>query len=418
MPARELVVSGVGVTSSVGQGREEFSKALLEGRHAFRIMERPGRQWPLTGGIDQSHEHASAFLGAEIDGLKIPEGISRSLLRTASFSAQVALATLHEAWHDADLSVADPTRIGLLVGGSNLQQREIMLAQGSGDTRRFQFLRPTYGMTFLDSDICGICSESLGISGFAYSLGGASASGQVAVIQAAEAVRSGQVDVCIALGALMDLSCWELQGLRGLGAMGSDRFAEDAAAACRPFDRAHDGFIYGENCAALVIEAADTAERRAASPYARLAGWGIHADGNRNPNPSLDGEINVTKRALAEAGWAGDQIDYVNPHGTGSPLGDETELKALRHCGLEEAYLNTTKSICGHGVSAAGAVELVATVLQMRAGRLHPSRNLDDPIDTAFQIVGGEAIDHSIHKALKLSFGFGGINTALCLEKA
>jgi malonyl-ACP decarboxylase len=405
----EVVVSGVGVTSAVGQGQAQFAAALFAGQHRFDAMRRPGRQLPAPGG-------ASAFLGAEISELAMPEKIARSLLRTASLSGQVALATVHEAWTDAGLAALAPERIGLVVGGSNFQQREHVLLHGAYRGRE-QFLRPTYALTFMDSDLCGLCTQAFGIRGFAHTVGGASASGQVAVIEAIHAVESGRVDACIAVGALMDLSYWECQGFRSAGAMGSTRYADQPGLACRPFDRACDGFIFGESCGAVVIERWGSAQVRQRTPYARLAGWAVRLDANRNPNPSVQGEADAIRDALACAGLQPDEIDYVNPHGTGSPIGDATELEALRHCGLVHAHLNATKSVIGHGLSAAGVVELIAVLLQMTQGRLHPTRNLDDPIDASFRWVGPSGLEHRIDNALHLSMGFGGVNTALCLQR-
>ncbi len=410
----EIVVSGLGVTSAVGQGKADFTAALMEGHHRFDVMRRPGRQWlPADAAAGTP---ATAFLGAEIGTLQLPEALPAQLLRTASWPSRVAAATLHEAWHDAHLEQVDPLRIGLVVGGSNFQQRELVNTQVA-QASRFAFLRPSYGMSFMDSDLCGICTELFGIRAFAYTLGAASASGQAAVIQAIEAVRSGQADVCIALGALMDLSSWECQGFRSMGAMGSDRYAADPAAACRPFDLQRDGFIFGECCAALVVERADGLRRRVARPYARVAGWAMQMDGNRNPNPSLEGEMAVIQRCLAQAGLQPRQVDYVNPHGSGSLVGDETELQAIERSGLAGARLNTTKSITGHGLTAAGAVELAATLLQMQQGRLHPSRNLHQPIGLADNFVRERAEVHAVRNALKLSMGFGGVNTAVCLQQ-
>jgi malonyl-ACP decarboxylase len=396
-----LIISGLGVTSAVGQGKDAFAAALMEGRHAFSVMVRPGRQ------------RQTSFLGAEIASLQLPASIPSRAVRTASFSAQAALATLSEAWHDARLDAIDPARIGLFVGGTNLQQRELVQThEAYGE--RLDFLRPSYGMAFLDTDVCGLCSEVFGIRGFAYTVGGASASGHVAVLQALQAVQSGAVDVCIAVGALMDLSYFECQGLRALGAMGSDRFAGDPACACRPFDEARDGFIFGECCGAVVVERAGA---RDVDPYAVVSGWATVMDTNRNPDPSLDGEIAVIEKALAGAGWRAADVDYVNPHGSGSVIGDETELRALAACGLGHARINATKSIVGHGLSAAGTVEIAATLLQMKAARLHPTRNLDRPIaDAAW--VRETAEPHAMQHALNLSLGFGGINTAICLSKS
>jgi malonyl-ACP decarboxylase len=229
-------------------------------------------------------------------------------------------------------------------------------------------------------------------------------------------VQVGQIDVCIVLGALLDLSYMECQALRSMGAMGSDHYANEPGSACRPFDKQHDGFIYGENCGAIVIERADAARQRQIEPYAEILGAGLVMDRNRNPDPSFEGEVQVIQKALQQANLSPQEIDYINPHGTGSILGDETEIRALLHCQLSHAYINTTKSITGHGLSAAGTVEVIATILQMQEGRLHPSRNLENPIESSCNWVRSEVVDHVTRHALTLSMGFGGVNTALCLK--
>src|SRR5262249_35323148 len=161
------------------------------------------------------------------------------------------------AWNEARLADVDPRRIGLIVGGSNVQQRELtQLYEAHRESSAF--LRPTYALSFMDSDLCGFCTAHFGIRGLAHTVGGASASGQLAIIEAAKAVLTNQVDVCIAVGALMDLSHWECRGLRAIGAMGSDRYADAPALACRPFDRDRDGFIFGESCGAVVIESSES----------------------------------------------------------------------------------------------------------------------------------------------------------------
>jgi malonyl-ACP decarboxylase len=406
----------MGVSSAIGQGKREFTSALLAGRHRFDVMRRPGRQRPTS--LDEKQEpqqRLSQFLGAEMAALAIPGTIPKALLRTASLSGQAALVTLYEAWHDAKLLQLPPDRIGLVIGGSNLQQREIVQTYNAYRGRE-PFLRPTYAISFMDSDLCGLCTEVFGIRGFAYTVGSASASGQVAVVEAAHAVASGRVDACIAMGALMDLSYWECQGLRSLGAMGSERYANNPALACRPFDRDRDGFIFGESCAVVVVEKDDAAQRLDQAPYARLMGWAVEMDANRNPDPCVEGEIAAINTALNRAGLLAQEIDYINPHGTGSTIGDTTELESLYRCGLDHAYINATKSILGHGLSAAGTVEMVAVLLQMQAGKLHPTRNLDNPIASSFRWIKDRPLRHKIDNALSLSMGFGGVNTAICLQ--
>ena len=409
MPSRkradaDFAITGLGVTSAIGQGALEFGKALFDGRHGFATMQRPGRQ------------KGTAFLGAELDDQRLDESLAGRPIRNASLSARAAVATLQEVWQSARLNGVDPLRIGLIIGGSNLEQRELMLAHES-HRERPRFIRPTYGVSFMDSDLVGLCTEQFGIRGPSCTVGGASASGQVAILHAIRALESQDVDVCIAMGALTDLSFWELQALRSLGAMGTDRFATEPSQACRPFDAQRDGCIYGEACAAVAIERLGFRPRSEAPARAIISGWAMVMDGNRKPNPSLAGETLAIERALTRAGLDARDIDYVNPHGTGSRVGDEIELSALRCCGLESAFINATKSLTGHGLSAAGALEVVATVLQMEASKLHPTRNLEEPIDDAFNWVRQAPMAHQLQRALSSSLGFGGVNTALCIER-
>ncbi|MMZ44672.1 Polyketide biosynthesis malonyl-ACP decarboxylase PksF [compost metagenome] len=400
----ELVITGIGVTSAIGQGKTAFASALFKGQHAFGVMQRPGR------------EGEASFIGAELPSLSYPESISKRMLRTASFSGQVAMVTLQEAWDDAKLDHVDPSRIGLVIGGSNFQQRELFQTY-EAYREKMNFVPPTYGLSFMDTDLCGLCTEQFGIQGLAYTVGGASASGQVAIIQAIEAIQANRVDVCIAMGALMDISYLECQALRSLGAMGSDRYANEPAKACRPFDQMRDGFIYGESCGVIVIERSDFAMNRQGKSYAKLTGWDMGMDRNRNPNPSYEGEVQVIKRALKKAKLQPEKIDYINPHGTGSVVGDEIEIKAIQDCNLSHAYINATKSIIGHGLSSAGTVEIIATLLQMKESKLHPTRNLEKSIGVDCNWVKNEPIPAAIHNTMNLSMGFGGINTAICMQK-
>jgi malonyl-ACP decarboxylase len=397
-------VSGLGVTASIGSGRQAVTAALLEGRQSFGVMSRAGRQ------LD------SAFIGAEIDRPVCPPRVRAASWRSASLTGQAALVVLAEAWEDAELDSVEGKRIGLVIGGSNIQQREMMQLR-ERYRERLPFISPGYAIAFMDSDLCGLCTAEFNIRGLAYSLGAASASGQAAIQQACQAVNSGEVDVCIAVGALMDLSYWECHAFRSVGAMGSDRFAHQPMRACRPFDRLRDGFIFGECCGAVVIERPDRKGGGRVHPYAIVRGWATVLDGTRGPEPSLAGEVAVIREALAVADLKAEEIDYVNPHGSGSVVGDEVELEALRLSSLRHARLNATKALFGHGLTAAGTVEFIATVLQMQAGRLHPTRNLEEPIDEAMNWVGDEAISHCVQNALNISIGFGGINTAICLSR-
>lgn len=396
-----IVVTGIGVACGLGHGKAAFREGLFAGRDVFSRLTRAGRDAP---------DGDSPYLGIEMP--EPPSILPARLARVTTLGGRAAIAVLDEAWGDAGLETVDPSRIGLVVGGSNLASREQALAAASF-TGRLAYVPPRHGHMFLDTDIGGLCAAAYPIRGFAYSVGAASASGTVAIIQAMTAIRAGQVDVCIALGALQDLSAHDLQALRAMGAMGSARFADRPGAACRPMDRDHDGFIYGEACAALVLCRSDKAGD--AKVYGTLLGSGIVADGTRGPEPDMRGQVRAAENALAEAGLAPADIDHVNGHATGTPAGDEAELATYRALGLSRARINATKSILGHGLAAAGAIEVAAVLMEIQTGRLHPTRNLDDPLDPRFDWVGAETVPHAIRHALKFSFGFGGTSAALVI---
>ncbi|NDV85381.1 polyketide beta-ketoacyl:ACP synthase [Aurantimonas aggregata] len=396
-----IVVTGIGVACGLGHGKAAFRDGLFAGRDLFSHLARPGREAP---------EGDSAFVGIEMS--EPPAILPARLARTTTFGERVAIAVLDEAWREAGLETIDPLRIGLVVGGTNLAAREQALAAASF-AGRLAYVPPRHGHIFLDTDIGGLCTATYPIRGFAYSVGAASASGTVAIIQAMDAIRSGRVDVCIALGALQDVSAHDLQAMRAMGAMGTTRFADRPGAACRPMDRGHDGFIYGEASAALVLCRSDMAGD--AKAYGTLLGSALVADGTRGPEPDSQGQVRAATNALTEAGLTAADIDYVNGHATGTPAGDAAELAAYRTLGLTGARINATKSILGHGLAAAGAIEVAAVLIQIEAGRLHPTRNLDNPLDPRFDWVGAVAVPHAIRHALKLSFGFGGTSAALVI---
>lgn len=396
-----VAVTGIGVACGLGFGKAAFRKALFEAPDIFGELKREGRA-PAEGGLP--------FLGIELP--EPPETLPPRLARTAGLSGRAALAVLKEAWEDAGVEEVVPERIGLVIGGSNLMSREQALAAREY-AGKLSYVPPRHGHMFLDTDICGLCTSVFPIRGFSQTVGAASASGAVAVIEAMQAIRSGRVDVCIALGALQDLSSYDLHAMRSLGAMGSARFAGEPGKACRPMDTGHDGFVYGEACAALVLCRQDLASTE--SVYGTMLGAGHVADGSRGPEPGTEGQVRAAKLALADAGLSAADIDYVNGHATGTPAGDDAECETYRALGLHHARINATKSIIGHGLSAAGAIELAAVLIQMQEHRLHPTRNLITPLDPDFLWVTAEAVDHDIRHALKFSFGFGGIDSALVI---
>jgi malonyl-ACP decarboxylase len=403
------------VITSIAGSVPEFCQALKAGESRFGYLNR------------ERNSGQNRYLGAEIAHFSFQDALQRwpleSLharrcrqLRKPAYTCQVALLAMMEAWSDAGLNGEQTERsCSVVVAGSNLQQREIQQTQMKYRDR-VEYMRPIYGLTFFDTDVVGCLSEVFGITGEGYTIGGASASGNLGIIHGVRHILHGEADIVAVVGGLMDLSEFELQGLMSLGAMGGIRFHDRPEAACRPFDRDREGFIYGEGCGCIILEKRQQAEARKAKIRGSIAGYGISMDGTRNPNPSLDGEKVVMNRAMKMAGVRPEQIDYINTHGSGSIIGDEIELEALRQTGLNTARVNATKSLTGHLLSAAGVVECIATFVQMQHGFFHPTRNLDHPIASDVNWVSADSEEGVIRCAISNSFGFGGINTAIVMR--
>lgn len=241
----------------------------------------------------------------------------------------------------------------------------------------------------------------------------ATASGNAGIIQAIKTLDE-QIKCCIVVGAMADLSPVELQGFHNSGALGGDEYLDAPEKACRPFDSAHNGFIYGQGCGCLVIETASAAKKRQQPVLAYIIGAESCLDGSLNTQPTVTGETKVMQKVLAQANDP--QVDYINTHGTSTILGDNVEAQAIEEVFQNRPYVNATKSLIGHTLWAAAVIECIACIIQLRGGFLHGNINLDNPITTGLNFVGKQAIKKSLQCALSLSFGFGGINTAILIK--
>lgn len=414
--SNEAVITGVGVLTSVGRGCEAFADALKHGRSGITANTEDGLG--VAGRLDGFH------FAQSVAALSLPEALAARALRAgqrAPKSAQVSLVVALEAWVQAfggEAPVA-PERVNLLVAGNNINQ-----GYQRGIGLKFQddpeYVPASYAIHFLDTDQVGLLSEVLGIRGEGFTVGGASASGNIAILQAYRQIQQGLCDVCVVVGAMADLSPVELRAFRHAGALGGKAFAEQPEKACRPFDRDREGFIYGQGGACVILESAEHAKKRGAVAWAQVAGGAAVLDGNRSSDPSVDGEARAMRRALADAGSGIDEVDYVNAHGTSSVLGDQVEVEALKQvlgARLASVLVNSTKGLVGHCLYAAGVVEAVATLVQMRDGFLHANPNLENPIDHECRFVRLTTEMKQTQLALSNSFGFGGINTAIVFKR-
>jgi malonyl-ACP decarboxylase len=334
---------------------------------------------------------------------------------------RAAVGVALEAWESAGLHEAPvPTdRVGLVVAGNNLngrQAHERLLAHRESPGR----VPGRYALHMLDTDHVGTVSQVLGITGEGYTIGGGSASGNVGIISGTRLVASGAVDACLVVGALTDLSPTESQAFANLGAMAVPQ-GLDHPLPGGPFDESRRGFAYGQGAGCLVLESAASAARRGAPALGVVAGFDQRLDGNALADPSLDGEIATMTAALRMAGVSARDLGYVNAHGSGSALGDETEARALRAVLGSSAGtvpVNATKGLTGHCLSAAGVIEAIVTLVQLRDRFLHPNHALSRPVDPALRFVGpvAEATDAEI--ALSNAFGFGGFDTSVVLARS
>lgn len=402
-----VLVTGIGVASAIGIGRDDFALALREGRVATAIGETPGALPSFALNVSESL--------ALLPGL--PPELRQEAARIArrlALPLRASIVSALQAWDHAKLHVraVDPKRVSLVIAGHNLSGRYAF------DTyRRYDaegFVSPEYGLLSLDSSQIGVLSELLKIRGEGVLVGGASASGNMGILHGYRLVEWGVADICLVVGALTEPSAVERRAWANMGAL------DESGSACRPFDLDRAGFVPGQASACLVLESHESAAARRVEGQAHLAGVATCLDGNRLPNPSIEGEVEAMTRALGVAGLTPDCVQYINAHGTGSQLGDEVELHAIESVfGLSASniWLNSSKALTGHCLCAAGVVEAVATILQMKQKFVHCNPHLNRPMREGFRFVGRESVAVAVDVAMSNSFGFGGINSSLVLTR-
>lgn len=416
-----IVVTGMSVNTPLGDTLSGFEEALFAGRSAIT-------RWR---GVDTSRIYTK--VGGDLTGYDFSEKLAGLRERSEETAARFRKVTKRLQWNVkisgllaldavADAHFAEPPapeRFAAIVAGHNLS---------AGYTFAFftqfleepDFVDPFIGLHGLDTVHPGIVSELIGIHGPIYTVGAACASGNLALRSAIDEIRHHDIDAALVLGAVIDFSPAELHSMALMGAVSFQSFNDEPERASRPFDVRREGFVPAQGGAALVLERLDHARARGARIYAEILCVTASSDGNHQSQPSEDGQTALMTRALREAGIAPEEIDYVNAHATSTAAGDLSEIRAIKRALGPHAYalkLNATKSMLGHTCWASPAVETVATILQMRAGRLHPSINIDqlDP-EVDLDVCAGRVVPCQIRHALKNSFGFGGINSVSILK--
>jgi 3-oxoacyl-(acyl-carrier-protein) synthase len=424
MSSPRVVVTGMAVNTPLGDTLDGFYTNLLAGKSALS-------RWKCFAGQD-----VYSKVGADLSGYDVPAAVAalegrlpaelfrrlRRLTARVPWSTQTTLLVAAHAWLDAELGNAplEPAGVAVIVSGHNFGSNYI-----HRNAKQFldepDLIDGMFCLNGIDTDQAGCVSELLQTAGPLYTVGGACASGNLALRSAVDEVRHHGQDAVLLVGPLLDFSPVEVHGLALMGAISVGDFDDEPEKASRPFEVRRNGFVPAHGAGALVLEGLDSARRRGARIYAEVLAVSAGANADRLPRPSLEGQAWVMRRALQESGLRPEQVDHVSAHATSTPTGDVIEARAIREVfGRHAARLkvNASKSMLGHTCSAAATVELVAAILQMRAGVLHPSINIDEQdSEVDLDVCRGAKVAHPVEHLMKNAFGFGGINCVSVLRR-
>jgi 3-oxoacyl-[acyl-carrier-protein] synthase II len=402
----EVVVTGLGATTPLGGDVASTWDAMLAGRSGVTALT---QEW-------------AEQLPVRIAGsLAVEPTIDRVQARRMDRSEQVAVVAAREAWADAGLADTDldTERLGVVVGSgiggavTLLNQDDILEASGP---RRVS--PHTVPMLMPNGPAAWVGLELRAKAGV-HAPTSACATGAEAIAWGLDMIRSGRADVVVAGGTEAVIHPLPIAGFASMRAMSTRN--DEPEKASRPFDKGRDGFVLGEGAGIVVLERADRARARGAKVYARLAGAGMTSDGYDivQPDPEGWGATRAIQLALKDAGIPNAEIVHVNAHATSTPVGDVAEIIALHKALGDHPVVTSTKSMTGHLLGAAGAVESIATILAVKHGVIPPTINLDDPDDKVDLDVAAHKARHlEIPAALNNSFGFGGHNAALVFARA
>lgn len=414
MGLRRVVVTGLGTINPLGNSVEEYFSNLDKGVSGARL---------ITSFDTALFKTKFACTVEDFDPSRY--GIERKELRRIDRFAQFAMVAAGQAVEDSglDLQLLDPDRAGVIlgsgIGGIISLTEEIMGYSEGGKIPRFS----PFLITKMISDMApGLISIKYGFAGPNYTTTSACASSSHAMGDALNLIRLGKADVILTGGAEAPISDSSIGGFDSAKALSTNN--EHYKTASRPFDRTRDGFVMGEGAAVLVFEELEHALRRGARIYAEVAGSGMSADAYHitAPHPDGKGAMKVMQLALEDAGMALDEVDYINVHGTSTPLGDVAELKAVKQLFGEHAYklnISSTKSMHGHLLGAAGAVEALACIHAINDSIVPPTINFEneDPdIDYRLNLTLNHAQKRTVRVALNNAFGFGGHNSCLVFK--
>jgi 3-oxoacyl-[acyl-carrier-protein] synthase II len=408
---RRIVVTGMGALTPLGYSVSELWNALLAGKSGAG---------PIT------YFDAASFdtkFACEIKGFDPLQYLDRKVAQRVDPFTQYSLVATKEAITDSGLKLEqeDRERIGVIfgsgIGGMWTYHKQFMNFIEGGPGRISPFFIP-----MLIPDItAGRISMQYGLKGPNYAVVSACATSSHAIANAAMLIQRGDADVMITGGGEAAICPMGIGGFNALRALSTRNDAPEKAS--RPFDKNRDGFVMGEGAGTLVIEELSHAQQRGAKIYAELAGVGFTADAHHitEPAPGGEGALRSMRQAIRDAGLTIDDIDYINTHGTGTPVGDKAEVTAIKTLFGDRAKrlaINSTKSMTGHLLGAAGAVESIVTIMTIQTNKVHPTINQETPDpECDLNLIPNVAQDRRVDVALNNTFGFGGHNATLLFKR-
>jgi 3-oxoacyl-[acyl-carrier-protein] synthase II len=414
METKRVVITGIGAITPIGNTAAAYWQGLLDG---------------VSGADNITLFDASKFktqFACEVKGFDPVAYLDRKEARKVDRFTQLAIVSSDEAIKHAGITkdTVDPDRTGVIfssgIGGLLTFQEEVMAyAKGDGTPRFNPFFIPKMILDIA----AGHISMRHGFRGPNFAVVSACASSTHALIEAFHYIKLGKADVMVAGGSEAVVCDAGVAGFNAMKAL-SER-NDDPKTASRPFDKDRDGFVMGEGSGTLILEELEHAKRRGATIYAEIAGGGATADAYHitAPHPEGLGALNVMRASLLEAGMQPDEIDYINVHGTSTPLGDIAETKAILGVFGDHAYnlnISSTKSMTGHLLGAAGVIEAIACVNAVMHDIIPPTINHftdDDGLDSKLNFTFWKPQQKTVRAALSNTFGFGGHNASLIVKK-
>jgi 3-oxoacyl-[acyl-carrier-protein] synthase II len=408
---RRVVVTGLGALTPIGDNVKDYWAGLLAGANGVSRVEK----------FDPSEYYSQ--VAAQVKNLDPTKRLDPKEVRKQDDYTVYALYAAAETMEDSGLLGAeiDRTRVGVIIasgiGGIGTLEREEAVLLEKGPTRVSPYLVPT----MIPDMAAGLVSMKYGFMGPNFCVVSACASSSHAIGVAMRAIQYGEADAIVAGGSEAPITPLSLAGFSSMRALSSRNNEPEKAS--RPFDAERDGFVIGEGAGIVVLEELEHAKRRGARIYAELAGYAATADAHHitAPHPEGLGAFLVMKRALEDAGVNLDEVDYVNAHGTSTPLNDKAETEAIKKLFGDRAYklaISSTKSMIGHLLGASGVAEFIATSLSVKEQVVHPTRNYEHPDpDCDLDYVPEGARKMGIRVAISNSFGFGGHNACLVVKR-